>query len=393
MKKLQLIFAAAFLAASGSLQAAGSIKTYLVEAAFASDDAVDLAGAAPHDESSPLPARASSVAKSTNGSVAVSVVPGNQPSSGPLTITFTSGPVMGVGVRIQANGAGSFTGRMNAYDAAGNLLGTTTIACANTSAGADNAPPFIGIRSGRKEIAKVEIDASGANGYTISGVRLGLNPIIDNDSFFVNQLFQDLFGHAPGAAELAGNLNALKQNTSTRAQIAASLFQSAEFHDNAAFLVRCYLALMQRDPDFGQWSRILKLMQGGATQDNALTAFMSTPEYAAAYPRDLSDGDFITRLHRNLLGRDPESGEMNSWASKLARGDSHAALVEGFLRSPEFEVRIASRVNANLAYLAFLRRTGEAAAIERWTAKLDAGGPIAELVGALVVLPEYAARF
>jgi hypothetical protein len=406
MKKSQIILAAAFFAASGSIQAAGPIKTYLVEAAFASDDAVEWIGAAPRDENSPQLARASSIATSTTGSVAVRVATGTQRSpnpssdesgananSGPLTIIFTSGPVMGVGVRIQANGAGSFTGRMNAYDAAGNLLGTTTIAGSTTSASTDNASPFIGIRSGLKEIAKVEIDASSANGYTINGVKLGLRPLIENERFFVTQLFQDLYGRAPSIAELTVHVNALKQGTSTRAQVAATLLQSAEFHDNAGFLARCYLALMQRDPDFGQWSQILKMLQGGATQNDALTAFMSTPEYAAAYPQGLSDGDFVTRLNRNLLGRDPAPGEMDTWALKLAHGISRRDLVGSVLRSHEFEIRIASRVDTSLAYLAFLRRGSEPAGMNRWADKLNSGASVTDLMSAVITLPEYLARF
>ena len=36
------------------------------------------------------------------------------------------------------------------------------------------------------------------------------------------------------------------------------------------------------------------------------------------------------------------------------------------LRSPEFEVRVASRVDASLCYLSFLRRTADADGMNRW---------------------------
>jgi hypothetical protein len=227
----------------------------------------------------------------------------------------------------------------------------------------------------------------------IGGLKMGLNPSADNEARFVKQVFLDLYGRAPYPAELSVNLIALKQGTSTRAQVAESLFAAPEFHDNAGFLVKCYAALLQRDSDFAQWSQILKAMQGGATQDNALAAFMSTPEFAAAYPAGLSDGAFVTKLHQKLLGRNPDSGELDSWAVKLSNGGSRPAMVETFLRSPEFEVHIASRVNATLAYLAFQRRAGEAAAIERWAGKLDNGASLTDLIGDLISLPEYVARF
>jgi hypothetical protein len=137
---------------------------------------------------------------------------------------------------------------MNAYDAAGNLLGTTTVTAGATSLKADSVAPFMGLRSVLKEIARVEIDASSAHGFTIGGLKVGLNPIADNDLFFVKQMFQDLYGRAPSAAELAADLGALKQGMSTRAQLAESLFDAAEFHDNAGFLVKCYTALLQVRP-------------------------------------------------------------------------------------------------------------------------------------------------
>ena len=227
---------------------------------------------------------------------------------------------------------------------------------------------------------------------SVSGVKMGVNPITDN-ALFVKQIFQDLYGRVPYPAEMAATLDGLKEGTSTRAQVAASLFNSAEFHDNAGFLVKCYTALLQHDSDFAQWSQILKAMQSGASQDSALAAFMGTPEYAAAYPDAMSDGAFVTKLHQKLLGRDPESAELDSWAVKLAQGARRPAVVEAFLRSPEFEMRVASRVNTSLAYLAFLRRAGEAAAIDRWTDKLNSGASVADLIGDFISLPEYAARF
>jgi hypothetical protein len=409
MKKSQIILAAVFFAASGSLQAAGTIKTYLSEAAFASDDSVGWTGlGATTSDENPLQVTPTfGESTSATGSVVVRVGSGHQPlpnpssdgrlpteaNYGPLALTFTSGPVMGVGVRIQANGGGSFTGRMNVYDAAGKLLGTISMAGATTSASMDSTSPFMGIRSGLKDIARVEIDATSANGYTIGDLRLALRPIIENDSFFVNQQYQDFYGRAPSLVELTGHLNALKQGTTTRAQIARSLFQSPEFHDNAGFLVKCYMALIQRDPDFNQWSQILKLMQGGATQDNALTAFMNMPEYAAAYPESLNEEAFVTKLHRNLLGRDPASAELNSMALKLAHGITRRDMVGGILKSHEFEQRIANRVNPSLAYLALLRRGGEAAGMNRWTSALNGSASVTDLVGAFITLPEYIARF
>ena len=410
MKKSKLIFAATFIAVSGLVHAAGAMKTYTLETAFAADDMVDwigLGGAARGERALQL-SRTFSGAKSANGSVVVSggvsagslqymeeggrllAVSGNP---GPLTLSFTSGPVMGVGVQIRGAGSGPFTGRMSAYDAAGNPLETVTVAASDSAQFAGSAAPFMAIRSSVKEIARVDIDAPGASGFALNGLRLGLNPSIASNTLFVNQLFQDLYGRAPSTAELAQNATALDQGATTRAQVATTLFSAPEFHDNGSYLGKCYLALLKRDADFSGWSQIFKVMHDGATQDDAFAAFAGTPQYAAEYADSLSDGTFVTRLHQNILGREPERSELDYWASNLAQGGSRVTAMKLFLLSPEFEVRISSRVNVSLMYLAFLRHGGDAAGMARWTEKLKSGTPLSEVIGSFISMPEYAARF
>src|SRR4029077_5845278 len=96
------------------------------------------------------------------------------------------------------------------------------------------------------------------------------------------------------------------------------------------------------------------------------------------------------KIHRNLLGRDPDSGDMDTWIAKLAQGNTRRDMVGVIMRSPEFEVRIASRVDASLAYLAFLRRGAEPAGMNRWSEALKSGASsVRDLIGALVGMPEY----
>jgi uncharacterized protein DUF4214 len=381
MKALKLISTTAILlATSFSLNARGSIKTYVHEASFAADDSIDFAAAG----------NTSNGGTSVSGMVEVS---GGTSPNGALTFFFASGPVRGVGVQIEGTAGAAFNGRITAYDVAGNLLGSATLSGRVTSLRADGVAPFMGIRSNTVEIAKVEIDANSAHGYTISGLKLAQKSVIDNHAFFVNQLFLDLYGRTPSASELAGYVNGLKDGSMTRVQVASTLFHSPEFHDNAGFLVKCYRALTGRDPEFLQWAQILKVMQGGVKQESALEAFMSTPEYAALYPAALSGNELIGRLHQNLLGRDASAAEMESWTAKLNQGTTRTAVVEEMLRSAEYEARIAGRVNTDLAYLAFLRRSGDAGAVERWSSQLNAGGSVVELLDEVLSQPEYLARF
>jgi hypothetical protein len=216
---------------------------------------------------------------------------------------------------------------------------------------------------------------------------------VENQPAFVNQLFQDLYGRGPYAAELETNLVALQQGTTSRAELAASLFQSVEFHENAAFLVKLYLSILKHDPQFEQWSQIVKVMRDGATQDDALSAFMNTPEYASAFPQSLSDGAMVSRLFQQMFDRAANGAELDSWASKMSQGTSRRTVMEALLRNPEFELHIGNRVNARLVYLAFLRRAGSTAEIARVAESFKSGASVVEVIGSILALPEFAARF
>jgi len=215
----------------------------------------------------------------------------------------------------------------------------------------------------------------------------------ENQPAFVNQIFQDLYGRGPDASELETNIVALQQGTITRAQLATTLFQSAEFHENAAFLVKLYLSIMKHDPQFDQWSQILKVMHDGATQDDALSAFMNTPEYASAFPQSLSDGAMVGRLFQQMFDRSANAGELDAWGAKMTQGTSRRTVLEALLRNPEFDQHVSNKVNANLVYLAFLRRAGSPSEIARTAESFKSGASMVEVIGSILALPEFAARF
>ncbi|MBZ5728959.1 MAG: DUF4214 domain-containing protein [Acidobacteriia bacterium] len=226
------------------------------------------------------------------------------------------------------------------------------------------------------------------HGTAVASARTGVA-----DDIFLSRVFQDLYGRSPIASEVEAHLSALHAGTTTRAEIVASLFSAPEFRDGAAYVVKCYLTIMRRDPDFAGWSQIYKLMRSGTMEETVLSAFLKTPEYAAAYPANMSDAAFLETVYHNLLGREPNAEEVDSLRSKLDQGGARGEVLQTVLTSPECDAHIASRVNANLAFLAFLRRGGDAAGLERWTAALQAGVPVSDLVGAFLASSGYAGRF
>jgi hypothetical protein len=282
---------------------------------------------------------------------------------------------MGVGVRFESG-----SGRIAARDANGNVLATAV----------SGTTSFAGIRSSLKEIADVVIEAPAGAAATLS---FALRAVTANEVFFVNQLFQDLYGRGPSAGELDERVEDLRAGTMTPAQMAAGMLTAGEFHDRAGYLAKSFLALLRRDADFASWSQIYALMQGGASKEAVLGGFMSTPDFAALYPAALSDAEFVAKVHQEMLGRQPEANELEMWMAQIAGGSSRAAVVGSFLESPEVEGRMAARANIGLSYLALLRREAGSDTMERLTAALAGGAPLTDVINAILTSPDYAARF
>jgi hypothetical protein len=280
---------------------------------------------------------------------------------------------MGVGVKFEGG-----AGRITALDGNGNTLATAT----------SDAAAFAGIRSSAAEIAAVVIESPAA-----FAVSVATRPVIASDAFFVNQLFQDLYGRMPGASELAEKVEALRTGTATRAEIAAGMLIAGEFHDAGGYLAKCFLALMQRDADFTRWSKINAVMRQGVSRDAALSAFLSTPEFAAAYPASLSDAAFLAKVSQDMIGRQPSSTEFEMWTNQLAHGNSRAEIIDTFLQSPQLETRLAGRINISLSYLALLRRESDPQTLDHWTRALDGSASLTDVVNSVLSSPEYASRF
>jgi hypothetical protein len=410
------------LVAVGSLQAAGTIKPYSNKAAFVADDVVDWFGLttlAGGDKCVSIPAAFTNLpsglgkvavsGKATNGgfrrcnegfSFTGNFTGGDRLLStdlnkaGPMVLTFST-PVYGAGVQLESIDLVTFTGQLKAFDAKGVLLGTVTASGLHTSVlPADNTAPFIGIRSTLAEISRIEFDTPGITGFAINALQVALtpNPIL-NSTFFVNQLYQDILGRLPSDVELANGVTFLTANPAGLPDLALQVFQLPEFQNNANFLTKCYLAMLGRDPDLASWQQIFKLMQSGAQQVTALNGFLTAPEYVAAYPGTLNNNSYVVSLYNKLLVRAPEPAGLAYWNFLLNFGISRALVLNGFITSPEYDTRMAHRVEANLLYMTLLQRSGEPAGLSFWTVSLDFGVPMRTVVGAFINSPEYLARF
>ena len=237
-----------------------------------------------------------------------------------------------------------------------------------------------------------------------NGVELieGTNPEVkDNDIFintpkswrlFVMQQYRDFLGREGDVAGIQGWVDLLTNGTLTRAQVIQSFFNSPEFQQFGAPIVRLYLAYFLRIPDYaGQlgWTSVLR---GGTSLDTISQQFALSPEFVLTYG-SLNNTQFITLVYQNVLNRTPSQAEVDAWVALLNQGAPRGQVMAGFSESPEFKQQSANKVFVVMMYVGMLRREPEQAGFDGWLALLNGGTSQLVMTQSFLDAPEYHIRF
>lgn len=104
--------------------------------------------------------------------------------------------------------------------------------------------------------------------------------------------------------------------------------------DVVAFAKRLYTTCLGRNPDtngLNNWASALANMQISGSE--AAHGFFFSAEFINA---GHSDSEYVTRLYRTFMGREPDQGGYNNWMSALSSGQSREAVFQGFAGSAEW---------------------------------------------------------
>lgn len=174
-----------------------------------------------------------------------------------------------------------------------------------------------------------------------------------SDGQFVTLLYNNVLERDPDPAGYANWLTQLTDQSLSRAELVIQFAQSGEFITNTRAEVlqysqgamqadwgddvfRLYHATLERDPDaggFNHWSQ--KLAEGLSLADTA-EGFVASAEFQTRYG-STTDGEFVTLLYNNVLGRSPDAGGFTHWTEKLAdQSLSRADVITRFSQSGEF---------------------------------------------------------
>ena len=109
---------------------------------------------------------------------------------------------------------------------------------------------------------------------------------------------------------------------------------------NTTFVTQLYTNLLGRNPDTGGLNTYVNALNSGAvTRKNLVTGFANSSEFTNA-AASLSNTAFVNRLYIGVLGRTPDTGGITSWVKALnARSVNKAQVTQAFLSSAEFRNR------------------------------------------------------
>ena len=269
---------------------------------------------------------------------------------------------------------------------------------------AQSNTPWIAITSpssgtGNGTVTYQILDNTGATSrigaLTVAGqtITITQNAPLSSSTAFVTSLYQDLLNRAPDPGGLNYYVFALDSGVLNRAQVAAQLFTSPEFSSSGLYVIKLYLAILRRDPDFGGWTFWFNSLRGGNPANSVLNSFLTSPEFQQLYG-NTDNTAFITLVYLNVLGRQPDPGGLFYYLVRLNTGQlSRASLVDQFIQSPEYNASIRSRAYANLLYMGFLRRTADPIGLAYWRAVLADQNALPGAISGFITSAEYLARF
>jgi hypothetical protein len=100
------------------------------------------------------------------------------------------------------------------------------------------------------------------------------------------------------------------------------------------FVTRLYRNFLNREPDergLADW--VDALVSGRGTGAKVVAGFVLSPEYKA---NSLSNKDYVTALYRIIFNREPDAAGLNAWIGVIENGCTNKKVLAGFVNSEEF---------------------------------------------------------
>lgn len=211
----------------------------------------------------------------------------------------------------------------------------------------------------------------------------------DNAEDLIERHYRDMLGRNPTASDLSYWGDVLNSGQITPHAMMQVVLTSAESDDRNHCVARLYEAYFLRRPDISGFDFWTEKRGSGWSLRSISEYFAQSSEFTRRYG-SLSNGGFIDRIYRNVLGRNPDPGGKAFWTSKLDGGESRGEVMLQFSESPENRFIQNWAMQVIVSHGCMLRRMPSADEVNLWTELFRTGqNSVLDMVAIIRMSDEY----
>lgn len=233
----------------------------------------------------------------------------------------------------------------------------------------------------------------------LTAVNPAANPI-DEARFFVRQQYLDFLNREPDPGGLAFWTNEITKCGADatcinrrRVEVSAAFFVESEFQETGGFLIRTYLAALNRRITYNEFLRDQsRLADLGGSKQAFLEEFVQRPEFVALHGAR-NNAQYVDALNTNS-GNSLTTAERNALVAGLNNGtESRASVLRQVADNAAFRTRQFNEAFVLMQYIGYLRRDPDPGGFAFWLNILNTTGNFRAMVCAFITSAEYQARF
>ncbi|KAJ7312755.1 hypothetical protein DFH08DRAFT_973271 [Mycena albidolilacea] len=163
---------------------------------------------------------------------------------------------------------------------------------------------------------------------------------------------------------------------------------------------KLYRSILNREPGVAEVDHHTQEITRGRSMEDAVRVFVQSHEYServqhglSLHPRPDLTFDFIITLYQNILDRDPENQAVIYFHSEVAKDRGLRMAVTGFFTSDEYRAKdLSTPETVKKLYRAILGREPDTWEVEHHAQEINRGRSLEDAVRVFVDSPEYHTR-
>lgn len=258
----------------------------------------------------------------------------------------------------------------------------------------DNVKNWIKLNGITSKVCRLEI------GPQVEAFEAHATSPVDDPTFFVTQHYLDFLGREPTADELNRSVALLKNCkpgdvSCDRVQISLNLFNSTDFYNRGAFILRLYQVGLGRLPTSDEFTSDLAplaAVSNGQLSESAkrrfIDGFAERPEFVARY-HGLTDAQYVEKLLRTAEVMQSEALPNDFTPMGKTRGE----ILDQIISSDAVGRKLSNGEFVTLQYLGYLRRVPDPGGFSNWFVVLNRTGDFRHVTSGFIDSIEYRNRF